>query len=1030
MQTEDFYEAAEEVMAMIRNKARPMTGLTSVEESEAESSDRLTHDGSALTEDSFQESTQEPFSRPPSRDGRPLSRLPVRQEDPELVDQLKKYEEHSDLGDILTQSMRSTGPFKTNDQRPHSASSPNRHDYSSSQIGHISQDGIISDLPNVRISRNPDFTEPSNNATEFPSHKSHSSGTSTACSVPTGLSRGSDSRRLIAPDVVAQLIGKQVGNMVFDEENKMWQKVKTPRPAMNIIPSEDSEDDPFASIPDLTVDETKEKKHLDLATGLIRLSLEENTTNNDSLNLSSSKGDRQVEESMTSEQVMRAHDRVHVETAVEDDEEIEHEISLHEDRIQKGTPSRRRNLTITFSSPIASVIQDVAHRESDNSYGTESGLEQSLGNTTVDSVKRGRHGKIRRSISGMTAKSSSRSRSRGVSKNLTAERHAFIPRPVSRIDEQDENTSDEHTGQDDDGQIDTHLQSAIVTAAPELIRKDDLSVVMATPDPVRSAAIFATPIIGQYVGTLSLTPLSEFTMHQVDNSCALEVSYVVGDQYLVTGDGSKKVMSKAVRSLVEKITEVEPFEPDWESMPELDLSNKQLDTLHMLDEFCTTVVTLDASNNAVSHLDGVPQSVRNLRMTHNLLSELTAWRQLTNLQYVDVSNNQIQSLSAFKDLVHLRTLRADNNQITNLDGIKFHDSLQVLRARGNFITHVDFDGTKMQRLTELDLENNNIAAFENSDQLTCLSTLNLQHNRLTSFSLSEGQSLPCLRYLKLSNNDLDTIDLTILPSLRLLHADRNNITNITGFSHCRRLDSLSLREQKGNDTLDTSFLDSACEVRKLFLSGNRLSGFNPRVDFLNLQYLELANCGLQSLVPDIGQLMPNLRFLNINFNAIDDLWPLRYIPRLKKLLAAGNRLSDAAKVAKALAEFPHLARLDLRDNGATLGFYAPVQTLVPVEDDEEAEFDPFILPDVDIERQQKFASRLDMNTRMRKRIYDMVVLNECRQLKMLDGLPAAKDVTSVRDEVWESLVESGIIEKDKKDEQSEEEKARENASTQ
>jgi hypothetical protein len=316
----------------------------------------------------------------------------------------------------------------------------------------------------------------------------------------------------------------------------------------------------------------------------------------------------------------------------------------------------------------------------------------------------------------------------------------------------------------------------------------------------------------------------------------------------------------------------------------------------------------------------------------------------------------------------------------------------------------------MQRLTELDLEDNQIAAFENSEQLTCLNTLNLQHNRLTSFAPSEGQVLPCLRYLKLSSNDLETLDVAAFPSLRLLHADRNNITTITGFSHCRRLDSLSLREQKGSNMLDISFLESACEVRKLFLSGNRLSGFSPRMDLLNLQYLELANCGLQSLAPHVGQLMPNLRVLNINFNAIDDLWPLRYIPRLKKLLAAGNRLCEAGKVAKALAEFPHLSRLDLRNNGATLGFYAPVHTLISVED--ENEVDPFVLPDVDVERQDKFASRLDLNTRMRKRIYDMVVLNDCRQLKMLDGLPTAKDIADKRDEVWHALVGSGIIKDD------------------
>lgn len=1014
MKTQDFFDAAEEVMAMIRNKARPIAGLASVEESEIEGSHQNTHNQSLATEDSYQESTREPFSRPPSRDGQPILRLPVRQEDPELINQLKKYEEHDDFDDMLSQSIRSVGNIRTTGRQSSGAGRMNQYGHSPSQINFVYGEGdVISDIPNVRLSRNPEKTEGNNNANPFPSHSSQSSGCSTGRSIPTASSRGSDSRRLIAPDVVAQLIGNQVGNMVYDDVNKLWQKVKTRRPTTSILPSEESEDDPFASIADLTVDSTKEKRHLNLGAAKNWPSFGKQSQHDRSPSWASSNAGKSAEDAITAEHFPHENNQAHVETALEDDEEIDHEISLHEDRIQKTMPSRRKNLTITFSSPIASIIQDISHKDyNDGNCEVNSKLEysHSPGSIARDSVKRGRQGKTVTSASSMAANSSSETRSRAVSKNFSVERHAFVRRPVSRIDEQDEIASGEqHAEHGDQSQVGIYAGSKVVGSGSESARNPDLSVVMATP--ARTTEMFTAPMLGQYVGTLSLSPMSEFTVHQIDNSCALEVSYVVGDRYLVTGDGSKKTMSKAVRSLVEKMTEVEPFEPDWESMSELDLSNKQLDTLHMLDEFCTTLVTLNVSNNAVSHLDGVPRSVRNLRMTHNALSELTAWSQLMNLQYVDISNNQIASLSAFKDLVHLRTLRADNNQITSLDGIKFHDSLQVLRARGNLIEHVDFDGTKMQRLTELDLENNRIVAFENVEQLTCLSTLNLQHNCLASFSPSEGQSSLLLRFLKLSNNDLETLDVTNLPSLRLLHADRNNITAITGFSQCRRLDSLSLREQKGNRILDTSFLNSACEVRKLFLSGNRLSGFNPQVDLLNLQYLELANCGLQSLVPDIGQLMPNLRMLNINFNAIDDLWPLRYIPRLKKLLAAGNRLSDARKVAATLAEFPHLSRLDLRNNGATLGFYAPVQSLVSTEGDgREAESDVFILPDADVERQEKFASRLDLGTRMRKRVYDMVVLNDCKQLKMLDGLPVSKDTVSSKDEVWKALVENGIIE--------------------
>ncbi|KAI0484500.1 hypothetical protein GGR56DRAFT_680006 [Xylariaceae sp. FL0804] len=1040
MKTQDFFDAAEEIMAMIRNKARPKTELGSVEETEAETSGPRSLDTLGAWEESFQDSTREPFSRPPSRDGAPLPRIPMRQLDPELLDRLKQYEEGSDLGDIISHSLESMGRIKDAIHETNVVNDSIEESIRCSRMRRSSRDEpeIISDLSNIRISRNPDFGETGQNVMEFPSNGSRSSEASTARSVPTGSSRNSnsDSRRLIAPDAVTQLIGDHVGNMVFDKEDKKWRKVKTPSAAprvTNVLPSEESDEDPFASIPDLTVDTAKETHNLGLPPGPNREDLEHFLQEDISPRCSSvgcpSIDEAATDATSTTRDTYTRIRRTLTETAVEDDEEIEHEISIHEDRMQNSSPARKRRLTITFSSPIASIIQDVALQNSDDDSAERelSLLGKPPGSAASGSLGRGRKGQVRRAVSRAATESKSRSRSRGVHKSLSVKGQVFVPRPVSRIDERDEDSADVSGGH---RQVSIRGDYSIVGPDMEDMGDRSLSVVLATPAPPRTTFGGATPIIGQYVGTLSLSPLSEFTMHHADRSCGLEVSYVVGDDYLVTGDGSKKVMSNAIRSLVEKITEVEPFEPEWESMQELDISGKQLDTLHMLDEFCTRLVTLDASRNAIGHLEGVPPNVRNLRVSHNALSELTAWGHLMNLQYVDISDNHVDSLYAFKDLVHLRTLRADNNQITSLDGIKFHDSLQNLRARGNHIEDIDFDGTLMQRLVELDLANNRISHVANIEQLTCLTTLNLQHNCLESFAPSTAQAMPNLRYLKLSGNELDSFDLAGAPLLRLLHLDRNRLTSLTGFSRCHRLDSLSLREQRDGTVLDMSFLDAACEVRKLYLSGNRLGGggdgggdggygFDPRVDFLNLQYLELANCGLRALPPRLGQLTPNLRVLNVNFNALADLGPLRYVPRLKRLAAAGNRLADAAQVAGVLQGFPHLSALDLRDNPATLGFYPPIQTLVVKPDDDGggaadgSAGEPFALPDADPERAARFAGRLDLGTRMRRRLYDLVVNDRCPRLRTLDGAPVAPRraaaLSALRDDVWDALVAAGVL---------------------
>ncbi|KAK8077747.1 Septation initiation network scaffold protein cdc11 [Apiospora saccharicola] len=1034
MKTQDFLNEAEKIMAMIRSRARPHTGLASVEESESESAQQRDSMLSGTDESSFEDSTKEPFSRPPSREGRAeVSRIAIRQDDPELMDKLRQYEERSDMGDLATYSLRSIGLAKEaleQDKRikEEIQRSLRSNESRQSSLGH---EGIISDMPpNVRFSRNPDV--PSNGASsDYPSQDSRSSFNSSGRSGRTASSRGSDSRRLIAPDVVSQLIGDQVGNMVLDKEKNVWTKVKTRRPqerVLNFLPSEDSEDDPFASIPDLSVDETREKLNLKLKTAPLEDLNEfvrEDFVPPPSCGKTSTKtrGSLEVENIINHKTETFSKLKTVVTEEVVDTEDVEHEITLLEDRIA-NSPARRKNLTITFSSPIASIIQDHLPQHGTDGSSTEdsfSTVDRSIGNVAADSMRRGRHPQPGPTVTTRSTSSGSRSRSRNA-RNISVKAQSFFPRPISRIDEQDEETLLTEHDASEQKQLSILGESSLMVPEEDDDKNRSVSIIITPGPPARRyPGQSATPVIAQHVGNLSLSALSEFTLNHGDQSLGLEVSYVVGEDYLVTGNKSKKVLSQAIRTLVEKITEVEPFEPDWDGMRELDVSSKQLQSLHKLDDFCGQVVSLDASDNSISYLDGVPQSVRNLKMANNCLSGLTAWGHLMNLQYIDISNNEIDSLYAFKDLVHLRNLRADNNHITSLDGIKFHDSLQVLRVRGNLIEDLNMDGARMDRLTELDLQGNQIRSVRNLDQLPSLSTLNLDNNRLESFAATQGQAMTGLKYLKISDNLMKSLDMAGFPGIRMIHADRNRLTKLSGFTLARRLDSLSLREQKGETALDMAFLTQIYELRKLFLSGNLLTTFDPRVDFLNLQLLELANCGLESLSPNLGQLMPNLRTLNVNFNALGDLSALRYIPRLKKLLVAGNRLADVSgATAGLLTEFPHLSKLDLRDNAATLGFY-PLHhghsSLMSTENnnaEQQQQPDPFTLPEASRERDATYAARLDMGTKKRRRLHELAITQACPRLKMLDGLALQRDEVTRRDDVWTALAACGAIAEPKK----------------
>ncbi|KAJ4404694.1 Protein nud1 [Neurospora sp. IMI 360204] len=1156
IKTEDFLIEANKIMAMIRKNAA--SGLTSVEESD-EYDSRHDADG----ESSYEESTQESFLRPPSREGRPpLTRRSTKQEDPVLAERLKQYEEASDMGDIMGSSLRSAALHRQGFGTVHQDEKHHAGKKGGPVLPDFREDGVISDPPNIRISWNPALkTKLSHENVEDGRHTQSESDNYTGRSSHTTSSKGSDTRKTIAPESVLHLIPDRVGNMVLDRERNVWVRKRPSNGFMgsrqnSFIASEVSEDDPFADIPDLTVDITEELEKLRLTTnqrgqeqeqeqeheheqeqgqGDLPLDLEAPFGDDDFLNSepqwqptgsrrdsdTSNPGKKNKPTRTDEQRDAKPSLQSHTSTGVD----VEHEIGIYEDRVS-NTPqaARRRQLTISFSSPIASIIQDIQdvadNVDSDADAPSALGLTGGEGNNKQQRKRslpplpprgytkqqqqqqpqqpqpRGRRAvsisasKLRNEVASGSA-SRSRSRSRGPPRHLSVKGQTYMARPVSRIDEHDEESSNANKnsfrfhGHDRPSLLSPQPQGmelSIVAAETSMVNQEDheaqqhnnsISFLVATPAhhlrPCSMSGTDPAHIISQYVGTFSLSPLSDFTIHPPDeSSLALEASYIIGNHHLVTGDHHSRgrSMSMSTRDLVAKLTEVEPFEPYWEDMRNLCLAHKRLESLHALDAFCGRLESLDASHNEIRNLTGAPSTTRFLKMINNQLSSLTAWGHLINLQYVDISNNRLTSLNPFKQLVHLRELRVDNNRLESLEGIKFHDGLQVLRARGNCIEEVDFDGARLVHLTELDLRENKIKTVVNLDQLPVLSSLNLEGNQIDVFEVGSpaaitsgpnspvsehGQAVSSLRYLHLNDNCLSHLSIHALPRLRLLHADRNRLVRIHGFSRARHLDSLSLREQQGPEPLDLDHLLSrAYEVRKLFLSGNYLgsttnpkgveeSGFNPRIDLLNLQLLELANCGLTKLPVDVGQMMPNLRVLNLNMNALEDLSPLRHVPRLKRLFVSGNRIRDLSSLVEVLTNFSCLTAVDLRGNGLVTGFYSPVQELckggaaslgkqnqnkssnnmdeeaqkgqeADGQQDEHENKDQWTLPSQTPASDRAYSSRLDLQTKMRRRVYDHLLAEKCSRLKKVDGLPFDRDdVLGRRDEVWKALVARGVF---------------------
>ncbi|POS84430.1 hypothetical protein EPUL_005755 [Erysiphe pulchra] len=1026
--TDDFLNEAKKIMANLRGQNRSRNVLSSVEESGSRDNLGNSVTSGDFSDDFCQESTLEPFSRPPSREGAKLvTQLPKKQVDPAIVNHLRKYEENFDLQSVFASSQKSIAGVRETfefaekikrqtDEKILEATkrrSAILTDFveNSSGIADISEEKEARPFKSNMIYKSVTDTED-----KFQLLKSQTSCIqSLTNSIPTGISKELDHRRVIAPESISHLIPKRVGGMVFVPEQKTWINKKSLGSEISNSKSftqEVTEDDPFEDIPDLSIDETLELKRINNEAAKKKDYTFVSSPNslNDELPLKSQSQDATAKDTIeenenpllensismnNSNPSSKKTMNLDLKSKKDISEYIEKEISINDDRLHlRKTPKHKikRNVTISFSTPIASFIETQEYE--DQEYVPHDKVPASNFNLNSDKQSTIRKPCSKEGISNGSCTASDLLSSIATPIRSSIRGHYFTSRPVSRIDERNENSENNF----DDNQNNRSFSIVLTkSVAPTHLLKTHT-----TPRPLHE------------IGTLTLTPLSDFTVNHVDQSLGLDISYIAQNQFFEVKN-AKKTLSSIVRELVEKITEVEPYEPYWEHLKEISLKGKRLKSVHKLDNFCERLRDLDISHNQISHLDGVPGTVQNIRINNNCLSDMTAWGHLTNLQYIDISNNNLESLSSLKCLFHLRSLRADNNRITSLDGIDQLNGLLILRMRNNYVRHLNFQKTQLQLLMDLDLRNNQVCTIENIHQLSSLSQLDLVDNDLAEFSIDSPITMKSMKYLRLCGNKLESISIGCFPNLRLLYLDRNRLGRVTGILKTKYLDSLSLREQCGT-TLDPSIITGAFEVRKLFLSGNFLSKLKIESDFLNLQYLEMANCGIESLPEGFGSMLANVRVMNLNFNALTDIQQISGILRLKKLYLAGNRLTGLDGLVKLLPQVPTLSTIDLRGNLLTMGFHSPIlmsgTTSLEIADsalDGVESQKPYTLGKINKIKDSLYVSCLDMRTRMKRRIYEINLVRSAPRLKVLDGLPIDRTILLAKDKVYDCMVEAGFV---------------------
>ena len=776
--TADFFNEAQQIMQLIRNQGRPRSSHGTVDGTEV-------GQPTIAEESVVEDSTKDEFSRPPTREGgtAPKPRVPALT-DARVISHLRKYEDKETLGIALSSSIKSLQIDQAENVSEHAG--PERDAHSSTE----------SDPPNTRIRESgvqsherkylSSTRDPSVSGSERHAHSNNSpptSGPSTSRSNPTGSSHSSANRLVIAPQTVAHLLSDQMAGMVFDRQKQLWIKRKG---SANVENDEDrdhtvsdgADEDLFGDIPDLSVDEMEELKRVKESISSLKssgsavpdISCHDQAMINEAITkvvnvpmalrdarprTAEGKTSEAVEDSSApskcsrfawsgpqpgtratswGEEVSPTEEIPQASPTNSNDQheaDVEHEISILEGRESQvpknryGKNRQARVVTVAFSSPLVEQREPAHENEEDELDLWE---EQSELNLDESPVRQSHHKSMsnsRRTSFGVVQKPGRR----GTSRRMSFGNQSYNTRPMSRLDEQDELSLVQYTS-----------KGHPVT----------LEVALSTPLPV-SRSLVVPPTTGNRSSvSFQLSPLPDFTVHQIDKPLDSKLGQVKRrPRHCLTNKGDDR-LSLAAQDLVKNLTDLEPYEPYWDYIRSVDLHDRDLKTLHMLDEFCGGVEELDVSDNRIGELNGIPSSVRRLNIRGNSLSDLAAWNFLYNLQYLDVSDNGLQSVKGLCNLVHLRALKADHNEIRNLNGLEDLDGLISLSMRGNALRAVDFgsftlyvpsDPTMLaltihsHRLADLNLRDNELVRASHLDQLPSLRTCDLS-------KLSEIHSSP------------------------------------------------------------------------------------------------------------------------------------------------------------------------------------------------------------------------------------------------------------------------------------------------
>jgi len=350
------------------------------------------------------------------------------------------------------------------------------------------------------------------------------------------------------------------------------------------------------------------------------------------------------------------------------------------------------------------------------------------------------------------------------------------------------------------------------------------------------------------------------------------------------------------------------------NLVELDLEGNQIKNISNLIRL-TKLNTLYLYDNPIMNID-VVSNFKNLRSFsaggYYLITDISALKNLTNLEFLYISHNLIYSIADLINLTRLKELDVGSNLITDISVVGRMTSLEYLNISRNFIKDISMLNM-LYSLVELNIEENEIEDISSLKSLTNLEYFYAYYNNISSISALSGLSK--LKELNLSTNAISNISsLTNKPNLIYLNLANNRISNISSLSGLTNLRALWIG---GNDISDITPLAGLTNMELLSVQNNNITNIYPLRNMSKLIVLDISSNKISDIsyishFHDLGCLaayennisnisalsnLTKMQILYLNINQISDISPLVNLVNLKILYLGKNKITDFSPVS-------------------------------------------------------------------------------------------------------------------------------------